>query len=183
MTEGATIGEASANGAVCIEVTYSIALIWALALQASELALEELPAATDGAERVAVDDEDGRVPSHNIAARGTDFVLQRFGYSSLGRVRRLRAICQLGPCCTRPDTSCKNYSPQSYVHFAFLPEKVARIKLHSKSHKRSRLKLLIGAAPNSLIPLNDAQRENRSLPSVLRLRLIQGTSQSDRRSI
>jgi len=68
MTSGATIGESGANRAIGIDVTNAISFVGSLPLEASELPLKQLPTTADGAKRVALDDEDRRVPAISIAA-------------------------------------------------------------------------------------------------------------------
>jgi len=67
-------------------------------LQARELALKELTAAADGAEGIALDDEDGRIPSVGIATPGSDFILQRLGDANPDGVGRLSLIGKLRQC-------------------------------------------------------------------------------------
>src|SRR6266496_6731253 len=74
-----TIGEPSADRAVCVQIAEAVALVCSLPLQTRELALKELTAAADGAEGIALNDEDGRIPSMGIATPGADFILQRLG--------------------------------------------------------------------------------------------------------
>ncbi len=76
VAEGATIGQAGADGDVGIDIAGSVTFIGPLSLQTRELALKELAATPDGPERVALDDEDRGIRSHGIAAAGPDLLLQ-----------------------------------------------------------------------------------------------------------
>ena len=93
-----TIGESSADRAICVQIAEAVALVCSLPLQARELALKELTAAADGAEGIALNDEDGRIPSIGIATPGADFILQRLGDANLDDVGGLSLIGKLRQC-------------------------------------------------------------------------------------
>src|SRR5262249_17128061 len=92
MAHRTAIRETGTDCIVRIEITYAIAFVGTLSLRTIELPLEELAAATHRTKRVTVDDVNRRVRSHNIAASGTSFLLQRLGNTRLGCIWRHRQI-------------------------------------------------------------------------------------------
>src|SRR5262249_33888163 len=95
VASGTTIGKPRADSADVVDVADPIAVIGPLPLSAGKLALEELAAATHGTERIPVDNEQGRIGSHQIAPPGSDFVCQRLVDPCLGRVGGLVVINHL----------------------------------------------------------------------------------------
>src|SRR5258705_165404 len=75
-----------------VDVAVAVAIVRTLALLACELTLEKLAPAADGAERVAVDDEQRRVERHNVAAARADFVDVRLVDPRLGSAGGLGVI-------------------------------------------------------------------------------------------
>src|SRR6266513_5311903 len=104
MTCCTAVGEPCANRAVGVEVANAVAFIASLSLQPGEFALEELPSTADGTKRVALDDENRRVPVVSVAASRAHFIRQGFCNPYSCCIRRLGLIGQLPPGCTTPNT-------------------------------------------------------------------------------
>jgi hypothetical protein len=92
---GAAVGQPRANGFRAADVADAVVGDRSLPLQVRELPLEELPAAPDGAERVAGDDVVGGVDGVPVATTGANLLGQRQGNPGLGRVWRLGAVREL----------------------------------------------------------------------------------------
>src|SRR5262249_10886911 len=116
VASGTAIGKTSADTADVVDVADSIAVIGALSLSAGKFSLEQLAATTHGAERVPVDDEQGRIRSHQVAPARSDFVGQRLVDPCLGRVRGLVVVNQLRNHRRRRKNS-KNYDQSHPEHF------------------------------------------------------------------
>src|SRR5215472_10532767 len=74
VTGGATIAEARSKRIVDINVLIAIELYAALPFRSDKFALEQLPSATHGAKRVALDDEHGRAGHGFEAASWPDLL-------------------------------------------------------------------------------------------------------------
>ena len=79
MAGGTAIRQTRADPYVCINITHTVgrpgvADARALALRPRELALKDLPAPTNGAKGIAIDDEQGRIGRIDVAATHADFV-------------------------------------------------------------------------------------------------------------
>src|SRR5512142_3121996 len=95
MASGATVGEARADREIGLDVAGSVAGARPLALGAGELALEELASTADGPERVAADDECGRVGDEESPTTRSDFLGQGLVDSFSGRVGRRCLVDEL----------------------------------------------------------------------------------------
>ena len=91
----AAIGEAGADREVGIDVSRSVPGYRPLSLSAREFALEELAAAANGAERIAIDDVERRVRSIGVSPPCSDFFGVGLGNPFVQSVRGGVSIHQL----------------------------------------------------------------------------------------
>src|ERR1700749_135693 len=74
MATSAAIGKSRSNAGRYVDVPIAIAVCRSLALLTGEFALEDLPAASYGTERIAIDDEERGVRRHNVTAPSAYFI-------------------------------------------------------------------------------------------------------------
>ena len=108
-----TIGESSADRAICVQIAEAVALVCSLPLQARELALKELTAAANRTKRIALNDKNRRVPCRCVATTGAGFILQGLRYTGFGIVRSLCAIRKLRQSRTAPNPKQDCRAPNS----------------------------------------------------------------------
>ena len=92
----AAVGQPGADGLVHLDVSRAVAAQRSVALEARELALEDLAAAPDRARGIARDDVEGRVWRHHVAAARADLLLVRLRDALVGGIRRQCAVRKLG---------------------------------------------------------------------------------------
>jgi hypothetical protein len=86
VTGGAAVGESGDDRGVALDVAFAISGSRAHALRLSELALEDLAAAHDGAEWIARDQKTRGVGGEPVTAAGADLLLQRLVNPGIERV-------------------------------------------------------------------------------------------------
>ena len=89
---GTAIAQSGAECEVVINVAKAVLEQWALSLRPHKLALENLSSTPDSAERVAVNNEEGRAGGGNAAAPGADLLSERFVDAFAGNIRRSRFV-------------------------------------------------------------------------------------------
>src|SRR5262249_5611115 len=114
MTTGARIRQAGANSVRYGDISRPIADVGSLSLRVRKLALEKLAATTNGAEGVALDNEQRGVRSVNRTATGADLLCQRLVNPGVYRVHRLGVVDHLSPCWKREKQKrAQGNSPES----------------------------------------------------------------------
>jgi hypothetical protein len=92
VTTGATIGKTRSDGERVVDVARSVVKVRALTVGTGELALKELAPTSNGAKRIASDDERGRIGCHPISASCADLFYERLADSFISYVRSFSLV-------------------------------------------------------------------------------------------
>jgi hypothetical protein len=95
VTRGAAVRQAGADSVSRLDVAVAVADARPLALHPGELALKELPPPPDRPERIARDDEGGRVLREDVASTDAELFVERLGDAFVRGIGRLSAIDEL----------------------------------------------------------------------------------------